>query len=214
MLEGDLFRFLEGTADAAFTMTELGEISSWNTAAEKLFGYPAAEVLHKRCYEFLDGRGALGTPVCSSDIAPWQCGETIPNFDLEVKVRSGARLWVNISIVKFEDSRTHHRLVVHLARDISEWKKSEKLQDEMLQISRRLLSVSENLQRSAPVSPLSEQEQNILRLFASGKNAGKVARELGITVQTLRNHLHHINQKLRTHNRLEAVTHALRRKLI
>ncbi|MEO7963967.1 MAG: LuxR C-terminal-related transcriptional regulator [Gemmatimonadaceae bacterium] len=32
--------------------------------------------------------------------------------------------------------------------------------------------------------------------------------------QTLRNHLRHIKQKLRTHNRLEAVTHAQRRGLI
>ena len=30
----------------------------------------------------------------------------------------------------------------------------------------------------------------------------------------LRNHLHHINQKLRTHNRLEAVMNAIQRKLI
>lgn len=32
--------------------------------------------------------------------------------------------------------------------------------------------------------------------------------------QTLRNHLHHINRKLHTHTRLEAVTHAQRRGLI
>jgi DNA-binding CsgD family transcriptional regulator len=30
----------------------------------------------------------------------------------------------------------------------------------------------------------------------------------------LRNHLHHINRKLRTHSRLEAVTHAQQRGLL
>ncbi|HKU61032.1 MAG TPA: LuxR C-terminal-related transcriptional regulator [Gemmatimonadales bacterium] len=40
------------------------------------------------------------------------------------------------------------------------------------------------------------------------------ARRLKISAQTLRNHLHHINRKLRTHNRLEAVTHAQRRGLL
>jgi DNA-binding CsgD family transcriptional regulator len=30
----------------------------------------------------------------------------------------------------------------------------------------------------------------------------------------VRNHLHHVNQKLGTHNRLEAVTHAQRRRFI
>jgi Fe-S cluster assembly scaffold protein SufB len=44
--------------------------------------------------------------------------------------------------------------------------------------------------------------------------APRIAKALGISSQTLRNHLHHINQKLRTHNRLEAVMHALHRRLI
>jgi DNA-binding CsgD family transcriptional regulator len=67
---------------------------------------------------------------------------------------------------------------------------------------------------AAPVSPLSEKELQILRLFSSGKNSPEIAKSLQISLQTLRNHLHHINQKLRTHNRLEAVTHAIQRKLI
>ncbi|HXE13354.1 MAG TPA: helix-turn-helix transcriptional regulator [Bryobacteraceae bacterium] len=66
----------------------------------------------------------------------------------------------------------------------------------------------------APVEPLSEQEQRILKLFAGAKNSAQVAENLGITLPTLRNHLHAINQKLRTHNRLEAVLHAMKRGII
>ena len=54
--------------------------------------------------------------------------------------------------------------------------------------------------------PLSAHELEILRKFATGGSAPRIAKALGISPQTLRNHLHHINQKLRTHNRLEAVT--------
>ena len=43
MLETELFAFLERTADAAFVVTEQGEICSWNKSAQRLFGYP------KRC---------------------------------------------------------------------------------------------------------------------------------------------------------------------
>jgi DNA-binding CsgD family transcriptional regulator len=64
------------------------------------------------------------------------------------------------------------------------------------------------------VTPLSSQELEILRMFAAGNDAPKIAKALGISSQTLRNHLHHVNKKLRTHNRLEAVTHALQRRLI
>jgi DNA-binding CsgD family transcriptional regulator len=66
----------------------------------------------------------------------------------------------------------------------------------------------------APTESLSEQEERILRLFAKAKNSGQVAKELRITLPTLRNHLHAINQKLRTHNRLEAVLHAMKRGII
>ena len=65
-----------------------------------------------------------------------------------------------------------------------------------------------------PVNPLSEQEHRVLRRFAGGKSPVDIAREREISAQTLRNHLRHINQKLGTHNRLEAVTHTIRRKLI
>ena len=65
-----------------------------------------------------------------------------------------------------------------------------------------------------PVPGLSEQEINILRMFAEGKESDEVTGVLDISPQTLRNHLHHINQKLRTHNRLEAVMNAIQRKLI
>ena len=54
---------LQGTTDAAFAVTEEGEILSWNKAAEKLLGYSAAEAIHKTCYDILEGMGALGTRV-------------------------------------------------------------------------------------------------------------------------------------------------------
>ncbi len=84
----------------------------------------------------------------------------------------------------------------------------------MLELSKQLGQLGVSTVRPSPVSPLSEQEKHILRLFAEGKNSPEIAKELTISLQTLRNHLHHINQKLRTHNRLEAVMNAIQRKLI
>lgn len=217
MLEAELFAFLEKTADAAFAVTREGQICSWNQAAERLFGYTSADVLNRACYEVLDGHGALGTPVCIGDCSVQQCAAQkveIPDFDLEVKTRSGERLWVNVSTLAFEEPRRNRHLVVHLARDISRRKKSEELLVKMLEISKEMVAVSDHNTRTAPVTPLTEQEQRILRLFAKAKNSSEIARELGIALPTLRNHLHSINEKLRTHNRLEAVMHAMQRGLI
>jgi PAS domain S-box-containing protein len=217
MLESELFDLLNHTTDAAFAVTEAGEVQSWNKAAEKLFGFPAAEVLHKTCYSVLEGMGPLGTKVCHEHCSVTDCsgGSTeIPNFDMNVKTRSADRIWINMSTLVFDNPRTKRRILVHLAHDITEQKKSEELVRKMLELTRQLNSTAESAVRAAPVSPLTEQETHVLRLFAEGKDADDVSRALSISPQTLRNHLHHINQKLRTHNRLEAVMNALHRKLI
>lgn len=218
MLEHELFDFMKAAADAAFSVNEQGEILSWNAAAERLFGYPSSEVLGKGCFQILHGRGALGTEVCHEGCSILEySGERteIPNFDLEVSVRSGKRLWVNVSTLVWQNPRNQHRVVVHLAHDISRQKKMEQTTEKMLQVSRQLNKAAEEMVPAAsPVAPLSEQELHILKLFAAGKNSPEIAKELRISLQTLRNHLHHINQKLRTHNRLEAVMHAIQRRLI
>jgi PAS domain-containing protein len=58
-----VFALLEQTADAAYTVTDDGEICSWNGAAERLFGYRASEVLRRNIEEVLDARDAkFGIP--------------------------------------------------------------------------------------------------------------------------------------------------------
>jgi len=219
MLEPELFALLEQTADAAYTVTEDGEICSWNGAAERLFGYPASEVVRRNIEAVLKARDVLGT----SALAGGQEAATrhwdgspggIPNFDLQVRTRSGDRIWVNVSTIVFDNRRTGRRLFVRLAHDIDQRRRNEELLNRLLEAARQVVSLTHEASDHAAVEPLSEQERRILKLFADGSNSATIARKLSISAQTLRNHLHHINRKLRTHNRLEAVTHAQRRGLI
>jgi PAS domain S-box-containing protein len=219
MLETELFALLEHTADAAYTVTNGGEICSWNHAAEQLFGYKADDVLHRDIDDVLDARDTLGTPALAggSDAMTRTWDEKlggIPNFDLQVKTRSNGRIWVNVSTIVFDNARTGRRLFVRLARDIDKLYRNEELLHRAVEGARQLVSLAESAVDHAPVTPLSEQERRILTLFAEGGDPATIAGTLDISPQTLRNHLHHINRKLRTHTRLEAVTHAQRRGLI
>jgi PAS domain S-box-containing protein len=217
MLEAELFAFLENTADASFAVRESSEICFWSRSAETLFGYSADEVLGKTCSAVLHGVGSLGTDVCHERCAALQCQRgavRVPNFDLNVTTRSGERIWVNISTISQVNRRTGRTLLVHLARDISSQKQREETFRRMVAISREVSALEDTIAGAAPITPLSSQELEILRMFAIGSSATRIAKSLGISPQTLRNHLHHINQKLRTHNRLEAVMHALQRRLI
>ena len=219
MLESELFALLEQTADAAYTVTEHGEICSWNRAAERLFGYPASEVLGRHIEEVFDAFDSLGTEplIGGAETAirdPETSGRRIPHFDLDVRTRSGARLWVNVSTIVFDNHRTGRRLLVRLARDITQRRLNATLLNRMLEVARQVVALPADVSRQAPGETLTNHERQILTLFAEGNNSASIARKLGISAQTLRNHLLHINRKLRTHSRLEAVTHAQRHGLI
>ncbi len=217
MLEAELFSLLEDTADAAFTVNEQGSICSWNRAAEKLFGYAPAQVLHKSCADLFQGRGNLGNLVCTHNCNVLECSAThrdISNYDLEVQSHSEQRIWVNISILVFEDRRTKRRLLVHLCRDITGRKKNEELTQQFVALAKQLVALPGEQGMATPVSSLTPQEKRVLRLLSEGKTPAQVARALQITARTLRNHIHHANQKLGTRSRLEAVIHAVRRELI
>jgi PAS domain S-box-containing protein len=219
MLQSELLEFLEETADAAFCVNQQGEIRSWNAAAEKLFGYSASEAVGKSCHGLLQCCGSLGTKLCTREFYARQATAEhckIPNFDVKVKVRSGRQIWVDLSTMIFKDGRTHPCLVVHLSRNITERKHNELLLHKLLGLAKQVVAATDGngIGRPGPVFPLSTQEQSVLRLFSDGKNSAEIARELGISLQTLRNHLHHANDKLGTHSRLQAVMHAMHRKLI
>lgn len=213
----DLFELLEHTTDAAFTFTDDGEICSWNASAETLFGLGRDQAVGKTCFELFQGRGVLGTHVCSPNCHVRDCAAShtaIPDFDLEVTSPSGGRMWVNISTMVHEDPKTGRRRIVHLARGVDDRRRAEAVVHRMLLVAKEVIELSDQSLRPGPVIALSEQERRVLSSFSKGKSPADIARELKISPQTLRNHLHHINQKLGTHNRLEAVTHAIRRKLI
>lgn len=128
--------------------------------------------------------------------------------------RSGERLWINVSTLVFHNQRSGQKLVIHLAHDITEQRKQDDLFRQVFSLSKEVCNIGERVGKAARVQPLSAQEIEILKMFAPGSGPSETAKELGISPQTLRNHLHHINQKLRTHNRLEAVMHAMQRKLL
>jgi PAS domain S-box-containing protein len=216
MLARELFELLDHTADAGVALTQAGEVCAWNASAAALFGYTRDEAIGRSCFDLFQGRGLLRSTVCSEHCPVRECaakGSAIPDFDLEVKTRSG-RAWVNVSTIVHADRRTGRQLIVHLMRDITGRKRTEALAERIKRLSAEIAGVPAVRQRTPPTLPLSSQELRVLQAFSEGMTAVDIARELHISSQTLRNHLHHINQKLGTHTRLEAVIHAIRRRLI
>ena len=64
------------------------------------------------------------------------------------------------------------------------------------------------------ISPLTPREMEILRHIAEGRLNRQIAVELGVSEQTIKNHLTSILRKLNANARTEAVAIAVRQGLI
>jgi PAS domain S-box-containing protein len=209
-----IVQLLESTADAGFAIDDQGIVRVWNAAATTLLGWQNDEIVGVEWTTVLDARGALGTAIGRELPEMALAGHGVRAFDVELRTRDGRRCWVSMSTLVHAPPRSQMKLVVFIAQDIQLRRARDQLVDRMLGAAERLRALGSHTRQPAPVSTLTTQEQRILRLFADGSAPAAVARALDISAHTLRNHLYHINKKLRTHSRLEAVTHAIQRKLI
>lgn len=64
--------------------------------------------------------------------------------------------------------------------------------------------------RSSPqlIEPLSQSETRVLRYLPTNLSAPEIARELSLSVTTIRTHMRHLFAKLGAHRRTEAVAQA------
>lgn len=217
MLSADLFRVLDCAADAAFAVDETGIIRYWNRAAERLFGYRTSAILNKPCAEVLRGRGPLGRPLCTESCSTLECalqGHPVSNFDMAVRNNKGSEVWINCSILLVDVVLKNDRLVVHLARDVTDQKRADEATKKLVDLAKQISLLAPGRAKLPPARELTQRERRVLQLFAEGRSSSDVAFELGVNLHTLRNHLHHANAKLGTHTRLEAIIHAKQRGLI
>ena len=69
-------------------------------------------------------------------------------------------------------------------------------------------------QRKTNDSALTEREKEILLLMVQGKSAKMIASHTGITFQTVRTHIKNIYEKLHVHSQTEAVSKAIKERLV
>ncbi len=117
-----LVAIVESSSDAIISETWDGIVTTWNAAAERLFGYDAAEI--------------LGQPVAR--LIPPQCveeqrnlleclyrGESIEHFETTRLARDGRRIEVSLTVSPIRDANGRNLGVATVARDITNRKRSE-----------------------------------------------------------------------------------------
>jgi PAS domain S-box-containing protein len=200
---------LAGTGDGAVVIADDGRIRSWNHAAEGLLGYPAREVIGRRCCDVFNGYNTEGNRLCSPAchvMTLVRMDEPVQHFDLRARTKTGRPLWLNVSVLTAgagPDRRT-----VHLFRDVTATKELLTL------IHERLAAAPAGANGDAgPAATLSRRELEVLRLMTQGLNTAAIAERLRRSRATVRNHAQSIFAKLGVHSRLEAVATAAAHRL-
>lgn len=84
----------------------------------------------------------------------------------------------------------------------------------IIEIARRVASARERTALERPVEALTPRELDVLRALSQGLSTHEICDQLSISPNTLRTHVQNIVAKLRVHSKLEAVTFALRHRLV
>ncbi|MGB7844186.1 MAG: PAS domain S-box protein [Candidatus Acidiferrum sp.] len=117
-----LAAIIESSDDAIISKTLDGVISSWNPAAEKLFGYTAAEAIGKRLVAFYPSEREKEEQEMLQRIAK---GETIQHFESQRIRKDGRRIDVAVTLSPLRDDSGKVVGASKIARDITERKRAE-----------------------------------------------------------------------------------------
>jgi DNA-binding CsgD family transcriptional regulator len=193
------------TGDPAFAVDRRGVIVLWNSAVEKLLGYPASTALGKYCWKLLSGQDTNGNQYCYQHCALREMAfqrKPVSECQLRFKTASEGRKQYAISCIVVFDGPGND-LLLHTCRLEAATRKNG---DNVHTVNKP----SSNHARGA----LTSRELEILTLLADGKNTQEIASLMCISDRTVSNHIQHALYELHVHNRLEAVVKGKRLDLI
>jgi PAS domain S-box-containing protein len=117
-----LAAIVESSADAIISKTLDGIITSWNPAAEKMFGYPAAEIIGQPLLLLLPPERAQEE---AEILAGFVRGEMVRHFETVRLRKGGQRFDVAVTISPLKDAVGQIVGASKIVRDITELKKLE-----------------------------------------------------------------------------------------
>ncbi|MBV8206996.1 MAG: PAS domain S-box protein [Acidobacteria bacterium] len=129
-----LAAIVESSDDAIISKDLNGVVTSWNPAAQRIFGYTAAEMIGRSIRTVIPPELQNDEEMILQTIAQ---GERIDHFETTRMTKGGERIDVSLTISPVKDASGRIIGAAKIARDITQQKKSE----HALRIAERLASV-------------------------------------------------------------------------
>jgi len=197
-----------------------GHIVYWNPAAERLFGRATGQTLGRRCFDVVGWRDVFGNRCCHENcsvLSMARKGEPVHGFEV-VLAGTPKDQGLNVTVLRLPGTRPDNFSLVHILQPIDRGarlaRSLERLgatrSDDHVESGNGRPPALVGRVTLAKAPPLTEREREILRWLADGLQNKEIAQKLGISLATVRNHIHNMLEKLDVHSKLEAVSLAFR----
>jgi DNA-binding CsgD family transcriptional regulator len=210
---GDAIDLVASTSEPSFAVDDSASIIAWNSAAERLLGVDESKALGMPCHEVIEGKDVFGNRFCGENCALDAMArrrEPARHFELDVRGPCGNELRVCVFAMVVRGSQPGRFTIVHLLHPTAPW-----FHDNHQNSNSRADQKRFNTGPANPGDPkLTRRETEVLRWLEQGAQTDDIARSLGISIKTVRNHIQNVFGKLDAHNRLEAICAARRHSLI
>ena len=140
-----LAAIVDSADDAIVSKTLDGVITSWNRAAQAMFGWTAAEAVGQRITLIIPRER---WPEEDEVLARVCKGESIDHFDTVRVRKSGERIDVSLTVSPVKDARGRIIGASKIARDVSDRKRAEAERTKLLQTVQQAREEAEELNRS------------------------------------------------------------------
>jgi DNA-binding NarL/FixJ family response regulator len=154
----------------------------------------------------LAGVDDYGNRYCSDDcpvVSIATRGDAVRQFRIRARAKSGEKLPVEITVLKFMLPQGNGMLLVHVVRPAA---------------AESVALPAEQPHETAALDPrlreLTARELEVLALLAAGEKTRIIADRLGIAPLTARNHINNMFEKLDVHSKAEAIALAYRMHVV
>ena len=187
-----------------------------NAAVRELLGYDQAGMSGNDLHKLLEVRDASGNRLTGQSATFWEMtrlGEGIQPFEMSLRCVAGEALRVTASVVVVVTSDDDYDLV-YLLRPIYRRRRADEFIERLLADPRTSGALRRTNGDVDDEPILTPRQLEVLRHLADGDSAEEIAREIEVSLHTVRSHIRNILERLEVHSQIEAVSRAFRERLI
>jgi DNA-binding CsgD family transcriptional regulator len=211
---------LENVTDGVLIVDGQQKVVFANPAARQILNSRLGGATSVACYHLLQSRSRTRRRVCVENCAVLmrsRKGEAISPQEVEIATREGDAKHVSMSIFYYRDRRDESLYIVHFFRQIKSMDGGRSM----------AIDIAEDLNNEGNLNLITSQGKEALRRFADltprqrevlwhllhGEGTEGIAEILSISINTTRNHIQQVLQRLDVHSRTEAVAYVMQHDL-